>query len=135
MREIYWLTRLDSIHTLFVIFTVIGGFAVVLSAIAFLTNKYAAVKHDYLEDIYWAAFWKKVWIFFLVFFPISIMGHIFVPTTREAYMIYGVGGTIEYLRNDSVASEIPHNAIVAVDEFVKSLNINNKSKNNQIKEE
>lgn len=57
----------------------------------------------------------------LPLFLISLIGNTFIPTTKEAYLIYGVGGTIDYLRSDQTAKQIPHKVIVAVDKYLEEL--------------
>lgn len=43
----------------------------------------------------------------------------FVPTTKEAYIIYGVGGTIDFIRSDQTAKQLPHK--VVVDKYLEGL--------------
>ena len=46
---------------------------------------------------------------------------LFIPTTKEALLIYGVGGTIDYVKSDPVAKQIPDKCIIALDKWVSSL--------------
>lgn len=59
---------------------------------------------------------------------ITLLLSIFTPTEREAYMIYGIGGTIDCVRNDSIATKLPHKAIIATDKNLEDINKNNKDK-------
>ena len=43
---------------------------------------------------------------------------IFVPTTKEAYQIYGIGGTIDYIKSNQEAKKIPDKAIKALNCFL-----------------
>lgn len=49
-------------------------------------------------------------------FPIiALIIRIFVPTNKELMAIYGIGGTIDYIKSDSVATNLPSKAIKAID--------------------
>ena len=53
--------------------------------------------------------------------PILIFGAlmvIFVPTTKEALLIYGVGGTIDYIKSNKTAKQLPDKCIKALDKWV-----------------
>lgn len=45
------------------------------------------------------------------------------------YMIYGVGGTIDYLKDNETAKQLPDKVIVALDKYIDSLN-EDKEENN-----
>ena len=61
---------------------------------------------------------------------ITLLFTVFTPSKREAYMIYGIGGTIDWIRNDSVATKLPHKAIMAIDSYLEDINNDNKNRNN-----
>ena len=42
----------------------------------------------------------------------------FIPSTKDAYIIYGVGGTFDYLKNDEKAKEFPDKVIEAADLYL-----------------
>ena len=42
----------------------------------------------------------------------------FCPTSKQGYAIYGVGSTLDYVKNDSVAQELPPKVIKAIDKFL-----------------
>ena len=46
----------------------------------------------------------------------------FVPSTKEALMIYGIGSTIEYLKSNEKAMQLPDKCINALDAWVEELN-------------
>jgi hypothetical protein len=45
-----------------------------------------------------------------------------VPTTNQALIIYGVGGTIDYVKNSDKAKQLPEKAIMALDKYLESIN-------------
>lgn len=58
---------------------------------------------------------------------IAILGVIFVPTTKDALMIYGVGSTLEYLKQNETAKELPDKCIDALDAWIEELNKKEKA--------
>ena len=46
----------------------------------------------------------------------------FVPTTKEALLIYGVGSTIDYVNGNETIKSLPDKAINALDKYLDSLN-------------
>lgn len=50
---------------------------------------------------------------------------IMIPSKKELYMIYGVGGTIEYLKSNPNAKEIPDKCIKALERWADSVNEEN----------
>ena len=53
-------------------------------------------------------------------FTISLLIEVFIPTTKEALVIYGVGGTVDYLKANPTAKKLPDKCINALDKWVDS---------------
>lgn len=49
---------------------------------------------------------------------ISMLGAMFIPDTKSLYIIYGVGGTLDYLKENKTAKKIPDKAILALDKYL-----------------
>ena len=62
----------------------------------------------------------KHWAYTLLI--ISTLVITFVPSKRELYIIYGVGGTIDYLKDNPTAKELPDKFIKALDTWVDNFN-------------
>ena len=123
MEEIYWITRLNGINVFLNVITVVGIVFTVISIVGYIVTK----NDDCVDDC-----WKKFWIkLFKYCFPTTIMItllFIFTPTTKEALMIYGVGGTIDYVKSNETAKQLPDKCMKALDKWVESLNEDNKDK-------
>ena len=52
---------------------------------------------------------------------ISANGLVFMPTTKEALTIIGVGGTIEYIQENEIKKELPDKCVKALEMWVDSL--------------
>ena len=127
MNEIYWITRLDAIcnflNTIavlsFVISVVIGAFA--------MYNRFAV--DECLEGGEYYNCYMQRFKIFLNYFKRSIIVtlvltviNIFIPTKNEALLIYGVGGTIDYIKSNETAKQLPDKYIKALDKWVDNLN-------------
>lgn len=53
---------------------------------------------------------------------ISTLVPVFLPTKSQLYIIYGVGGSIDYLKDNPTAKELPDKCIKALDTWVDNLN-------------
>ena len=51
-----------------------------------------------------------------------LIAQAFVPTTKQALIIYGVGGTIDYIKSNDTAKQLPDKAIIALDKYLESIN-------------
>lgn len=132
MNEIYWITRLDMINNWLVFFAAISGIAltiswaiIIVSYGTFLTTSWESDKRDARGTIKVCKPIKKCsMIVFLITFLLSV----FTPTKEEALMIYGVGGTIDYIKSNDTMKELPDKCVNALDAWVESLNIENNNK-------
>ena len=43
----------------------------------------------------------------------------FLPSTKEGYMIYGVSNTIEYIKSNEKAKELPDKVVMALDKWLE----------------
>ena len=56
-----------------------------------------------------------------VVFCVSIFINIFTPTTNEALLIYGVGGTIDYIKSNDTSKQLPDKCVKALDKYLDNL--------------
>ena len=134
MNEIYWITRLDVINvflTLIAVFSVIA--AVVLFFIGIIKrsesdifNKDSQTWEQHIET-------SKMCLYFAkrcaVVFCVSIFINIFTPTTNEALLIYGVGGTIDYIKSNDTAKQLPDKCVKALDKYLDNINKEEEKQN------
>lgn len=120
MIELYWITRFDTIHTIGIIITII-------SLIVFIICWMVSISTDEWtgEDCCTEKQKQKLrkgscYTIISFFFGLSLWT--FVPTEKEALMIWGIGGTVDYLKSNPTARKLPDKYIVALDKWVDSLN-------------
>lgn len=121
MENLYWITRLDSIRTVIIVI-----FCCAIVLFIFGTIFHLAF-NDSSEDDKNGIKMMKIAILCGI---LPLFGIIFIPSTKDAYIIYGVGGTIDYLKNDSTARQLPDKAVKALNAFMDN-EIKNKTKQDQ----
>lgn len=111
MSEIYWVTRMDGINTFLTSFIIPGGMLFlglfILSLIVENPEKKERLGNALIS----------------VGYAIAIAGVmlVFIPTTKEMLLIYGVGGTIDYIKSNDTAKELPDKAVKALDKYLDEI--------------
>lgn len=111
MSELYWLTRLEYIQNFLVIVMSISGIALFISFVMWLMA-------NYVEE---AKSMFKWMISSFATLVISSIIFVFVPSTKEALLIWGVGSTIDYIQENETAKQLPDKCINALNDWVESL--------------
>ena len=111
MSELYWLTRLEYIQNFLVIIMSVSGIALFISFVMWLMA-------NYVEEAKSALKWVIGAFITLV---ISSLIFVFIPTTKEALLIWGVGSTIDYIQENETAKQLPDKCINALNDWVESL--------------
>ena len=131
MNEIYWITRLDAICNFLITIAVVSFVISVVIGAFSMYNRFAA--DDYEEGGKYYNCHMQRFKIFLNYFKRSIIVtlvltviNIFIPTKNEALLIYGVGGTIDYIKSNDTAKQLPDKCIKALDKWVENLNEENK---------
>lgn len=114
MSELYWITVLGNISS-------ISGGLCVVSLIALIILIIACII-IYLGDSTSEDFRKMVRITKItgIFAIIMTFLTIFVPSTKQALLIYGVGGTVDYIRQNPTAKQLPDKCIKVLDKWADS---------------
>ena len=111
MSELYWLTRLEYIQNFLVIVMSISGIALFISFMLWTMAEYS-------DEIRKTLVWLKCTFATLV---ISSLIFVFVPSTKEAVLIWGVGSTIDYIQENETAKQLPDKCINALNDWIDSL--------------
>ena len=133
MSELYWLTRATAFHTLFLLIMIFAIAVFAISLIAWCINKSQEVsvsernKDEYKEYV---KLCKKIMKPSIIVAILGMLGFALVPSTKEALLIYGVGGTVDYLKENPTAKQLPDKCINALDKWVDSWNYNDSTKVN-----
>jgi hypothetical protein len=110
MSELYWLGVLGNLHDF-------GEVVVVLSILALCVLGFWTITFgsDYDEPFKKIKRKFKCSIYALVFGATICL---FIPSTKSLLIIYGVGGTIDYVRENKDANKIPNKCVKALDKYL-----------------
>lgn len=104
MIELYWITRLPAIN----------GALMFVFIISFIVT--CVLFFNWLEDE--SGIVRKHLIRSFLVSCTSLVLYVFTPSEKQAYMIYGVGGTIDYLKSNETAKQLPDKCIQALDKIM-----------------
>ena len=116
MWELYLISRIGVLHGILIAATIIS---VLVSIICFCVSQ---TTDDWdgekiLKEKSEAKL-KHTSKNFAIVALFSLLGVIITPTQEQAYLIYGVGGTIDYLKSNDKAKQIPDKVIYALDKWL-----------------
>ena len=115
MNEIYWITRLDNLYALSTVITLLSMIAIIVMGIVLINTVWIEENPD-------AAKVTKKWIKLPILLVVcGSIGLVFLPTTKEALVILGVGGTVDYIKENETIKELPDKCVKALDAWVESL--------------
>jgi len=118
MNEIYWITRLDALNTIGILTAIISIILVVgFFMVSISTDDWTG------EDCFSEKQKQKLRKgakYSIISFVIGLFMWVFIPTKEEALLIYGVGGTIDYVKQNPTAKQLPDKCVNALDKWVDS---------------
>lgn len=123
MAEIYWLQRVGALSDLF---NVMWIFAIVVVGFLLIL---APMTIDYIKENNITDQAKKAAKTLAVMFIVGAIGSIITPSTKEMYAIYGLGGTIDYIKSNDNAKQLPDKCVDALTRYVDSIEKENKDNN------
>lgn len=103
MTEIYWLTRLDAV-------------CIVSLAVFFVCTIWGVAYILFSDDSIRDTIARLKWV--LVADVLALLSLLFVPDTKDALVIYGLGSTKDWIESNEKAKEIPQKAIDALDKYL-----------------
>lgn len=115
MNEIYWLSRLDSIVTVFGVTLTISAICLVFFGImSFVDPEGELVQISTRRNVVRRS---------MIITVISLLIVIFIPTSKQAMAIYGIGKTLDYVQQNENLHELPDKCVKALEAWVDSLEL------------
>ena len=114
MLEIYWLQRLGNIGFVFNVGFWVCVFVAIVTALLVVIQCYmddfkvSSIDKRYID-------WLKKFVMVFGFFTV---GAIITPTQNDLMAIYGLGGTIDYIKRNDKAKELPDKVVDALTRYV-----------------
>lgn len=109
MSDLYWITVLGNLGTLAVVVTMLTTISSILLLIPYLES-YENENHRVFKIALYVS------VFLLV---ISTTMNVLIPSRKELYVIYGLGGTIDYLKDNKEAKKLPDNVLKSLNIFIE----------------
>lgn len=119
MSTLYWINVLGNFYELCMIIFVISALLGITFFLATIFHE-GDIKSD-LSKVGYKRF-VKVRNTNCIVLIISTLVLVFLPTKNQLYIIYGVGGTLDYLKENPTAKELPDKCIKALDTWVDNFN-------------
>lgn len=110
MSELYWLNVLGNLHScgelvIFLSILVLCGLGIwTIMVDSDYDEPFKMIKRMFKRSIYAFVFGAAICLF--------------IPSTKSLLIIYGVGGTIDYLKENKDANKIPDKCIKALDKYL-----------------
>lgn len=114
MNEIYLITRLDMINGWLLAFGLISGIIMGTAAIMYMVFK--SDNDENSMGIIRSILKPSTRVFFICL-PLSIL----TPTKDEAMLIWGIGSTIDYIKDNETIKQLPDKCVNALNTWVESL--------------
>ena len=120
MSELYWISVIGKLNTLFWLGFAISIFSILINFILYANS------YDYEEDN--RALYKKLIKLSAIVMAICGLCGAITPGKNEAYAIYGAGTIVDYCKENSKVKEIPDKAIDALNRYLDSIAEDKKQK-------
>lgn len=119
MSTLYWINVLGNLNDVCKIISVMSALFSIVFFIVTIFNE-----NNILADLSKVGYERFVKVrntnfIVLIIFTLAV---VFLPTKSQLYIIYGVGGTIDYLKDNPTAKEFPDKCIKALDICVDNFN-------------
>lgn len=110
MNELYWITRVGALDNFFCLLWCLGLilFVVLLLYIPLCKTFNETIPHKWITRL-------------AIIISIGIVGDIITPTKEEMLLIYGIGGTIDYLKSNDKAEQLPDKCVDALIRYVDAI--------------
>lgn len=124
MNTLYWLNVLGNIHgfafSLLIVLIIFYALMVISTIVAASDNDFNEFPKKHLN------IFKKSVIPAIIIIMLSL----FVPSKKELLFIYGVGGTIDYIKENPTAKQLPDKFIKVMDNWADMQLKNDSTSNN-----
>lgn len=121
MNEIYWITRLDEINIILGLIMVINIAIACFFFLGYLISGCKVTEYDFTKNDLNTL--KK----FSLYSILSSILFVFTPSQKDMFMIWGIGGTIDYIKSNDTAKQLPDKCIQALDKFVDEYMLNEEN--------
>lgn len=114
MKELYFINLIGNLQTAAFILCLIAGFLLVvgLPSLLIMLDDFV-VEEEKRKQIS-----RKSAISCAITFVLSVILIVFLPSKKDMYIIYGVGKTIDWVKGNDKAEQLPDKAVNALNAFL-----------------
>ena len=123
MKEIYWLQVIGNVGEITTGVFIFAIFALVLLTLAFFTHDV----YDEEQERQYQLIKRSMKYAFITLF-IAAIGFVFIPSNKQILAIYGIGGTIDYIKSNDKAKELPDKVVDALTKYLETVGENRDKK-------
>ncbi len=123
MKEIYWIQVIGNVGDMTAAVLIFAIFASILLAVGVIAHDI----YDEEQERQYQLLKRFMKYAFITLF-ISAIGFVFVPSNKQMLAIYGVGGTIDYIKNNDKAKELPDKVVDALTKYLETVGENRDKK-------
>jgi hypothetical protein len=123
MKEIYWLQVIGNAGEITTGVFIFAIFASVLLTLAFLIYDV----YDEEQERQYKLIKRSMKYAFITLF-IAAIGTVFIPSNKQMLAIYGIGGTIDYIKSNDKAKELPDKVVDALTKYLETVGENRDKK-------
>ena len=111
MADLYWLITLGTLGEALSAITILFGFALFVCTIIYAIYHYENYEQE-MKQKHTKALKRAlpIWV-------ITLLLAIFTPSKEQLFLIYGVGGTIDYLKENPTAKQLPDKCIKVLEKW------------------
>jgi Na+/proline symporter len=122
MKEIYWIQVIGNVGDMTAAVLIFAIFASILLAVGVIA--YDTYDNEGRERQYQLL--KRFMKYAFITLFIAAIGFVFIPSNKQMLAIYGVGGTIDYIKNNDKAKELPDKVVDALTRYLDEVCDNEK---------
>ena len=115
MSELYFMTILGNLGAFL---AVIGFLCVFVGAGLYFWHTTSVTEYDTQDEKELHKRCKIKAKKLLIISFISLLLYCFIPSTKQMYAIYGIGGVIDYVKGNEKAKKLPDKVIDALDKYL-----------------
>lgn len=121
MSELYWIGVIGNLWNMFFVILILSLFWLILCSLLYFVMGEDLLFFYKSKDLF-----KKRLGFCMLVVMVSTIATVFIPTKKELYIIFGVGPTIDFIKSNEKAQELPEKCIDALELFIESINDDKK---------
>ena len=123
MKEIYWIQVIGNVGDMTTAVLIFAIFASILLTLGVITYD----TYDEEREKQYQLLRRFMKYAFITLF-IAAIGFVFIPSNKQILAIYGIGGTIDYIKSNDKAKELPDKVVDALTKYLETVGENRDKK-------